>query len=317
MTRLSASIACLVTATNLVSTQTRFTTGTAAVRVDVLVTDGNKPVTGLTAANFELRDNGIPQPVADFSRETLPLNVIGVLDVSGSVSGEPLRRLKQGMTSLVDALNGKDRAALVTFSERLRIHSSLTEDRARLRSLVEGVTAGGATAFFDATFAGLALRETDAGRTLLLLFSDGIDTASWLTAQKVVETASRTDVVIYPVTVRSGSMIPTANMPSLYRQNIVPSMHSEQGFREQQARRILEALADASGGRVVFADAQRPLSETFVEVLSEFRQRYVLSYSPSGVSTDGWHTIEVKLRGKKGVVIARRGYFASASGSPQ
>src|SRR5262249_19687839 len=150
--------------TALLTAQAKFTTGAAAVRVDVLVTDGNKPVTGLTAANFELRDNGVPQQVADFSRELLPLNVIGVLDVSGSVSGEPLRRLKQGMTSLVDALAGKDRAALLTFSERLRIHSGLTEDRARLRSVVEGVTAGGATAFFDATFAGLALRDADAGR---------------------------------------------------------------------------------------------------------------------------------------------------------
>jgi VWFA-related protein len=310
-------VCCVASATVFAAAQARFTTGAAAVRVDVLVTDGNRPVSGLTADNFELRDNGVPQRVADFARELLPLNVIGVLDVSGSVSGEPLRRLQQGMTSLIDALQGKDRAALVTFSERLRIHSNLTEDRNRLRSLVQDVTAGGATGLFDATFAGLALRETDSGRTVLLLFSDGIDTASWLTAKQVVDAARRTDVVIYPVTIKPGGTLAQRSSPPQYRSNIPLSVSSPLTLRQAQAQKMLEALADVSGGRVVYADAQRPLGETFVEVLSEFRQRYVLSYSPSGVSNDGWHTIDVKLRGKKGLVIARRGYFATVSSTPQ
>jgi Ca-activated chloride channel homolog len=315
--RTAATVAGCVLSAALLAGQARFTTGAAAVRVDVLVTDGNKPVTGLAGANFELRDNGVPQQVADFSRETLPLNVIGVLDLSGSVSGEPLRRLKQGMMSLVDALEGKDRVALVTFSERLRIHSSLTEDRARLRQIIEGVSAGGATSFFDAAFAGLALREGDGGRTLLLLFSDGIDTASWLTAQQVVEAAQRSDVVVYPVTVKPMNNLMTDIPLATNTRTMATMPPSPQAARQQQAQRMLSALAEATGGRVVYADAQRPLGETFVEVLSEFRQRYVLSYSPSGVSNEGWHTIEVKLRGKKGVVIARRGYFASGSGAPQ
>jgi VWFA-related protein len=211
------------------------------------------------------------------------------------------------MTSLIDALIDNDRAALVTFSERLRIHTNLTTDRARLRELVEHTTSGGATAFFDATFAGLALREADQGRTLLLLFSDGIDTASWLTAQRVLEAARRTDVVIYPVTIKPGT--PLTGDPSMSPGPMRASQPSTP--RARQAQDVLETLASTTGGRVVYADERRPLGETFVAVLSEFRQRYVLSYSPSGVPAAGWHAIEVKLRDRSGQVHARRGYFSS------
>jgi VWFA-related protein len=279
--------------------QTRFTTGTAAVRVDALVTDGNRPLMGLTAKDFELRDNGVAQRISDVSHETLPLNIICVFDLSGSVEGMPLVRLKSGYMALVDALTGTDRAALVTFTERLQIHTTLTGDRTRLRSLVDEVKAGGATAFFDAVLAGLALRESDGGRTLVLLFSDGRDTVSWLTARKVIDAARRSDVVVYPVTVRSTNV-----------RMFDPSGRSGFVGFSDNADPVLDALADDTGGRLFYADTEVDLAKTFVEVLSEFRQRYVLSYSPAGVAPDGWHTIDVTLRGRRGQIRARPGYFA-------
>lgn len=278
----------------------RFKTRVAAVRVDALVTNGRRPMTGLTATNFELRDNGVVQTITDVHHETLPLNIICVLDLSGSVAGEPLAHLKRGVLGLVSALAGEDRAALLTFAHRIELHTALTADRARLRALVDGVETGGSTALFDAVFAALALRETDEGRTLLLLFSDGRDTSSWLTARKLIDSARRTDVVIYPVTVRSSLSFGTLDAKGrmIHRPSPEPS------------ERLLEALADDTGGRVVYASSEAALEPTFLEVLQEFKQRYVLSYEPTGVSDDGWHTVEVKLRGKPGEVRARRGYFA-------
>jgi VWFA-related protein len=275
----------------------RFRSQVAGVRVDALVTDGRRPVTGLTAANFELRDNGVLQTITDVHHETLPLNVVCAFDVSGSVAGVPLGHLKEGLRGVISALGHDDRAALLTFAERIALHSALTGDRARLRALADGVAAGGTTSLFDAVFAGLALRETDAGRTLLLLFSDGRDTSSWLTARKLVESARRTDVVIYPVTIRSIPLV-MLNGRVLTRQ------------RQESSERLLDALADETGGRVVYATDEAALEKTFLEVLTEFRQRYVLSYTPTGVSDTGWHATQVKLRGKSGDVRARRGYFA-------
>jgi VWFA-related protein len=297
MTRIAATLLAGICVIPLTAQTTRFRTGVAAVRVDALVTDGRRPVTGLTAANFELRDNGVVQQITDVSHETLPLNVICVLDLSGSVTGVPLAHLKEGVTALIDALSGKDRAALVSFASRLQLHSGLTNDLARLRKLVNDLKAGGATSVFDAAFAGLALREADEGRTLMLLLSDGLDTSSWLPAHKVVEAARRTDVVIYPVTVR----VPRFGVGTRPRQT------------QSVGDRLLDTLADETGGRVVYADSEEALRRTFTEVLAEFRQRYVLSYVPTGIAGAGWHTIEVKLRGRSGQVRARRGYFASGS----
>ena len=181
----------VMAATHLSAQTPRFRSGVDAVRVDALVTDGKRPIAGLAAADFELRDNGVPQRITDVSRETLPLNIISVLDVSGSVAGVPLKQLKHGMTALVAALASGDRAALVSFAERLRIHSALIDDRAKLLAILDDVKAGGMTALLDAVFAGLSLREADQGRTLLLVFSDGRDTASWLTAAKVLDATRR------------------------------------------------------------------------------------------------------------------------------
>jgi hypothetical protein len=112
----------------------QFKSGAAAVRVDALVTDGRRPIHGLTAASFELRDNGVRQTITDVHHETLTLNVICALDVS-SVAGEPLEDLKRGHLVLIDALAIEDRAALLTFSNRVDLHTALTGDKARLRGL--------------------------------------------------------------------------------------------------------------------------------------------------------------------------------------
>jgi Ca-activated chloride channel homolog len=293
---LIASLAALSRAP--ASAQSQFKSRAAAVRVDALVTDGRRPVVGLTARDFELRDNGVTQSITVVDYETLPLNIISVLDVSSSVAGAPLAHLKRAYLAVIDALAQDDRAALITFANQIELHSGLTSDRARLRALADVVQAGGATSLFDAAFAALALREADEGRTLVLLLSDGRDTSSWLTARKLVQTARRTDVVLYPVTIRVERPFGTTGGR--------PSVERAAG----PAERLLDALAEETGGRVVYASDEAALARTFLDVLKEFRQRYVLSYSPSGVSTAGWHEIEVKLRGKSGEVRARRGYFA-------
>jgi VWFA-related protein len=299
-------IAGLTMTVPLLAQRPRFSAGTAAVRVDVLVTQRNQPITGLTARDFELRDNGVLQQIRDVSDETLPLNVIGVLDLSDSVAGEPLAQLKQATLAVIDALGDKDRAALVTFSERLQLLSPLTGDKTRLRAVVDSVEARGATSVIDAAFAGLALRESDEARTLMLLFSDGRDTTSWLTARAVLEAARRSDVVIYAVTFGVNVAMLTSAQSGMFARARRDAVE-----REHLGERLLEAFAEETGGRLVYADGERSLRPTFVQVLSEFRQRYVLSYSPTDVSGEGWHTLTVSLRGKSGQVKARRGYFAS------
>ena len=294
-----AAAAALLLVTPLSAQITRFSSRVDGVRVDVLVTEGRRSVSGLTASDFELRDNGVVQRIADVSSETLPVNVICVLDASGSVVGAPLIQLQEAARSLFTSLAAGDRAALVTFSHRVQLHTALTDDREKLRDLVESVRPAGATAFLDAVFGGLALRESDAGRTLLLLFTDGHDNASWLSATEVLEALRHSDVVVYPV--RSPRLRQTR--PVIGGAFAPPS--------DGEAEDLLDALADASGGRVMEVERGRSLASTFVAVLSEFRTRYVLSYTPTGVADAGWHTVDVKLLRGSGQVKARRGYVTT------
>ena len=303
-TILVASCATVAISATAGAQTTRFTSGVDVVRVDTLVTSGGRLVRGLRAADFELRDAGVLQEITDVAYESLPLNVIVALDLSGSVAGQPLMQLKDGLQALIGALGTSDRAALVSFSYRLTLHSGLTGDREKLRGLVADLRSGGSTAAIDATFAGLALREADPGRTLLLLFSDGIDTASWLSAKEVIDAARASDVVIYPVTVRRARYGVHTVMPGGTR-------------ADDDGRKMLEAFAEETGGRVFYADSERTLQKTLGDVLDEFKQRYVLSYTPRNVRPGGWHTLAVKVRGNRGEVTARRGYSADGrSASP-
>jgi Ca-activated chloride channel family protein len=293
-------VAVLLTTGIVTSGQSpQFKSRVAAVRVDVLATDGRRPIPALTAADFELRDNGVVQTISDVHFETLPLNIICALDVSGSVEGTPLQNLKRAFRSVIDGLAAHDRAALVTFSHHIELHSALTDDRRRLGTLIDGVKAGGSTSLFDAVFSALALREADDGRSLLLVFSDGLDTSSWLTARKLLDLARRSDVVIYPITIRTTPATLTLRGPVI----IGPSTSSSE--------RLLEALTDVTGGRIVYASDDSALESTFLAVLQEFRQRYVLTFTPARVSEEGWHTLEVKLKRRSGEIRARRGYFAA------
>ena len=266
------------------------------VSVDVLVTDGRSPIAGLTAADFELTDNGTPQTIEQVYVEQLPLNVIMVLDSSGSVEGERLRSLKAGATTVIDRLRPRDRAALVSFSHRLDLGAALTADVQALRGSVNALDAAGSTALRDAAFAALALRTADATRTLVLLFSDGLDTASILSENQVLEIARRSDAIVYTIGIREET---TGARSGFASRTDAPTDH-----------RFLERLSRETAGRLLYAEQNRDIARTFARVLDEFNTRYVLGYAPRNVTGSGWHRLEVRLKKRGGTVLARRGYFA-------
>ena len=302
MMRVYAALAATMTIVVAVSTTTmtaqRFRSGTLGVRVDVLVTNGQQLVRGLEAHDFELRDNGVVQSVSEIEIERIPLNLILVFDTSTSVAGERMRFLLQAGEALLDQLRGQDRVALLSFASRVRLLAPLTPSRLQIRGALSTLEANGATSLRDAAFAGLALREDDPGRTLVLIFSDGEDTASWLKMPAVIESAKRTDAVVYAVVLAE-------------RKYVTSSLLNRTGeVTVEHAGKFLDNLTEESGGRVIFATSNSDLRNTFTRALAEFRDRYVLSYSPTGVSSTGWHRLEVKLKSKGGKVTARRGYFA-------
>jgi Ca-activated chloride channel homolog len=295
----------IIAATMTMAAQS-FRSGTIGVRVDVLVTRGQELVRGLDAGDFELRDEGVPQKVSEIEVEQIPLNLILAVDTSGSVAGERMHALIQAGDALLERLKNEDRVALLAFSTRVRLLAPLTPSRQQIRGAFATLGAQGATSLRDAAFAALALRESDPGRTLVLVFSDGEDTASWLRAPAVIEAAKRTDAVVYAIAIAEQQSVYTTSRSSSGRAGgsqikVIPV---------EEAGKFLERLTGETGGRVLFANSNKDLRAIFTQTLAEFRDRYVLSYTPTGVSPTGWHRLEVKLKAKSGKVTARRGYFA-------
>jgi VWFA-related protein len=163
----------------------------------------------------------------------------------------------------------------------LSLGSPLTADFDQVRQAVRGIQTSGATALFDATYTGIVLGESDVGRSLLIVFTDGADTASFLRREAVVDVAKRTDVVVY------GAAVAMRGRP-----------------------KFLNDIAEQTGGTLIQIESTKDLPNVFLRILEEFRQRYLLSYSPRGVAKGGWHQIEVRVKGRRVQIKARRGYLA-------
>jgi VWFA-related protein len=260
-----------------------FSSKIEAVRVDVLVTDNGQPVRGLRPGDFEVTDNGVPQVVDLVSFDEVPLNVILALDMSDSVAGERLEQLRGAGGGVLAALKKGDQAALVSFSHAVQLGAGLTSNVASVQAALGEAQSSGQTALVDGAYAGIMVGESDAGRALLIVFSDGVDTSSWLRADAVLDTAKRADVVVYGV-------------------SVVSRLKPE----------FLRDLTSLTGGRLFEIDKTANLASTFLGILDEFRHRYLVSYTPKGVAKDGWHKLDVRVRNRRGAIKARPGYLAGS-----
>lgn len=291
---LPAVVALAMLAAGVVRTQqAQFRSGVDLVRVDVLVTEDGKPVRGLTRSDFELRDNGQLQDVDAVYGEDQPLDVVLLLDVSGSLQGVALDSLKRAALGAVDGLRPDDRVRLLAFSHRILMADAAAGETAAVRSAILRLDAGGGTALCDALYATLAMSLGSPRRTVALLFSDGRDNRSWLSAQAVTQVARESDVVVYAIAFKPP-----------WRSSEV----SASTITSEPDRAFLETLSGSTGGRLVWEHESRRLPTLFEDLLEEMRGRYVLTYYPQHAGGSGWHKIAVRLKARKGEVLARAGY---------
>ena len=249
----------------------------------------------------------MPQRIEAVLLDDVPITLLLVLDTSGSVRGAPLVQLRTAAAAAAEALRPDDRVGLVTFSHRVRMVVEPPAAPAALPDALRRLDAGGATALYDATFAAFALRERTVGRTLILVFSDGDDTASWLDPRAVLDTAHRSDVVVYAVSLdQAASDTRLDRLDRLGRQTALRWFSTEP---ELFGREYLPRLVEETGGAVFVAEDIGRLRAAFSQVVTEFRSRYLVTYSPAGVESAGWHALEVRVAGRGLEVQARRGYL--------
>ena len=279
---LATTVALLVAAAATAAQQPTFSSRIEGVRIDTLVSESGAPVAGLAPGDFEVRDNGVLQAIDLVSLADVPVNVVLTLDLSASVAGEKLTGLIRASRALLNGLAPDDTAALITFHHAVVQRVPLTGRIDDVRAALDQTEAGGDTALVDASLGAMLLGDTDAGRTLVVVFSDGVDTASFVRPELVLETARRVNGVVYGVS------------------------------SSAEETRFLKSLTSATGGRIIEIGRTGDPGPAFLEVLREFRRRYVITFTPTGVTPGGWHKLEVRVNRPRARVQARAGYFSSA-----
>lgn len=254
------------------------------VQLYVLATDKGKLVEDLKVNDFDVFDNGVKQTLQYATLQTkLPISATLVFDMSTSVEGQLLDALKDAAHLFLANLRKDDQAALITFNHAVALGSPLTHDLKSVKLALDQTKPEGYSSLFDASYAGLATAESTLAPSLLLIFSDGNDTYSWLTRSEVLESAKQKDAVVYSVST---------------------SLPDKKSF--------LNDLAEATGGSQFFLGSSLDLSSIFLKILKDFRQHYLVTYVPQGVSESGWHKLEVRIKNRSLKIKTRPGYMRNS-----
>jgi len=252
-------------------------------------------VKNLAKSDFSVIDDSRPaDQIRSFHNETeLPLQVGLLVDASNSVRD----RFKFEQESAIEFLNQTirpryDEAFIVGFDVTPEVTQNFTDNTEALSRGVRALRPGGGTAMYDALYFACRdklLKQERNGpvRRALILLSDGDDNMSHVTREEAIEMAQRAEVIIYTI-----------------------STNISGGTRSGD--KVLERIADATGGRAFFPFQLRDVSNDFAEIADELRSQYAVSYKPADFKADGhYRTIEIVANDRKSFKVrARRGYYA-------
>ncbi len=273
-----------------------FRAGADVVSVDASVRRDRRAVTGLKAADFELLDNGVAQDITDVAYEKLPIDVSVLLDVSASVTGPVLDDLRRALKQLRTDLGSQDRLRLITFNQRVRRLVDFGDPAASIDAALASLGGGGSSAIFDALAVALASPVPPGRRQLVVLFSDGQDSSSISDADTLLDVARRSSPTVAVV------------LASPSRQRPAALLRTASKLGTATVGDFADQIAADTGGSVVAIGPTENVTSSFRRILEQFRTSYVLYFTPKGVERQGAHTLEVRVKGAKVEVRARRGY---------
>jgi Ca-activated chloride channel family protein len=278
-----------------------FRSGTELVALPVTVVDPRgRYVSNLLQADFAVYEEGAEQSVALFAATHVPIDLMLLLDTSGSMQVR-MDAAQSAAVEFVRALKPDDRAAVVLFGNGVRIAESLTGDRARLEQAISDAQASGGTALYEALYISLReLRrlhiESEPRRQVLVLLSDGDDTTSRSVELKdVLDEARRSPVTVFAI-VPAESAVPGALLQS--------------ASRRRSAEYGLRLLAEETGGRSFVTARERDLSTAYRQIAEELGQQYWLAYAPAP-GRPGFRRVSVRIATQPALrARTRSGYYA-------
>ena len=264
------------------------------VRVVFTVTDRHgRYIKDLKQNDFKVIDDQKPAELRSFHSETnLPLQVGLLVDASNSVRD----RFKFEQEAAIEFLNAiirphYDKAFVVGFDATPEVTQDFTDNTENLSAGVRMLRAGGGTAMYDALYFAcrdklLKQEQTGPVRRAIILLSDGDDNSSHVSREEAIEMAQRADTIVYTISTNISGM-------------------------KGKGDKVLERIADATGGRAFFPFQMRDVSDAFVSIQEELRSQYAVAYKPANFVADGrYRTIEILAQDKGLKVRTRKGYYA-------
>jgi len=304
-------IALALTVAAVAAGSAQFRTSVDVVRVEALVVDRRQqPIGGLTPGDFALTDCGVAQTIAVRPLGDADIDVLVALDTSSSVSGPQLERLRAATVALLERLTPRDRATLISFTHTVTLGPADAAPEA-LRPRLAALAANGATSLVDATTTALVWASDRDRPMLLIVFSDGHDTASWTRPDQALALARQSAVVVDAVV--TGMAAPgrevAPTISSSRGRPVVQSVGTVLLHSSASSEPFLPAVTALTGGRVMNGEARGGLDAAFAASLAQFRSRYEITYTPTATAP-GWHPIELEVKSHHGATVhARRGYL--------
>lgn len=244
-----------------------------------------KFVDGLQSENFQILENGRPQRISIFESNTDALSCAILLDTTGSMR-EALPRVKNSVVKLMDTLDPQDSVAIFTFDDHLTVRQDFTTDKDAAKRAVLRTRAQGSTALFDAISEASEELAKRRGKKALIVFTDGDDNSSLLTAGAAIAQARKVGIPLYAIA-------------------------EGEATHSSELGKVLNELSENTGGVAYRVKKADEIEEIFQTIASNLRHLYLLSYKPLGDSSDGrWRKIDIQISGVQDYRLrAKQGYF--------
>jgi Ca-activated chloride channel family protein len=264
-----------------------FKAGTQVVSIFATVTDAQKRlVPGLTKDDFDVFDNEKPQPVIYFDNSVRPINVVVMLDTSGSMT-LTIDLLKQAAEQFLLRLLPEDKGRVGAFNDKIQFNARWSNDRDQMITDAKNLDFGNGTRLWDAAGASLDELKNIDGRKVILLFTDGDDTESRIRLSTVLDRARAEEVMIYAIGLESKFLGQTTR--------------PDGGLRK---------IAEETGGGYFELKRATDLAPTFTKVAQELHSQYVIGFAPTALDNKV-HKLMVKMKQPGMTAQARRSYLAA------
>lgn len=265
-----------------------FRSASELVTTAVTVRDGDgRLVKDLEQKDFIIEEDGVPQPITQFTKERVPVSLSLTLDISDSMRGRRFADAREALGHFLDRLLAvEDEAALVGFNHEARLYGAWTTERSGLRARLSDIKPSGGTAMYDAVDVSVPLFESrQHPRAAILLVSDGADTASDTTPTQLKQKLNRSDIFLYAIG--------------------IDSLDARNSTRINPF--TLQELTSQGGGYTEIIRSAGELGPATERIAEELNHQYMLGYSPLTRADGTYHTVRVRVTNDAYRVRARRG----------